>query len=275
MDEEVKGALVGKGKHLLTKTDIESLFPRRVIENSEDYVQNAPRSGVLFEQVYCPADLLQIPGCTVRKFSKIALRSNEAAYLDLPPFGIEVDYFGGTKDLRMLFDLLKVVGQPKSEENILAFKLFFNKVLIGVLGADYPSGYDKDADRFKPTKQLSIFKKAVLRNPSPVLILFGHGGSGYTDQGSERKTIGDQYGSEGVSLSAYLKQIDLTKYSAVVDLSCTVNPRFCLEILPQLLPKNCPRFFGSLEPIDTGLGMKACDTYLINNRETTVFRSNA
>lgn len=275
MSEEAKKEPDEKVKRLLVPADIELLFPNRVIQSSEDYVKKAPRGGIYFEDICFPTDLIQHSDCRVWKFSEITFRSNEAAYLDLPPFSIEIDYFGGPEDLRMLFDLIKVVGQTKNEESILAFKLFFDKVLIGVLGADYPSGYDKEADKFKPTEQLTHFKKAILEGQKSVLILFGHGGSCYTNQGSEQKTIGDQHGSKGITLSAYLQQVGLTKYSAIVDLSCTINPRFCLEALPRLLPENCPPFFGSLEPVDAGLGLKACATYLINKREATVFGSNA
>lgn len=259
-------------RRVLTPTDIERLFPIKVIKSSTHYVETVPRDGVNFERVYSPAINLEgLTGAEVWRFSEIGLRLNEAAHLDLPPFAMGIDYFGGPRDLAMLFDLLKVIGKSKDEKSDLPFRLFFQRVLVGVLGADPHSTYDKDTDKILPTEQMTLFEKTLLESQKPPLILYGHGGFAYTKQGYAEKTIGTRKASEACSLNDYLLERDLEKYSAILDMSCTVNSKFSTETLPKLLPRNCPPFFGSSELVDRAMGLIANDSYIINNHKVTVF----
>lgn len=280
MDAKIVNEPTGEGKRALTSLDIEILFPSKVIEHSGDYVFTAPREDVAVEQIYVPPSGLtnnlstgreELTGCDIWKFSGIQLRPNEASYLDLPPFAINIDYFGGSKDLTMLFDLLKVVGKSKDEARNLPFRLFFDKVAIGVLGSNYRSMHDKASGRLVSTEQVTRFKKAILESQKPPLILYGHGGYGYTRAGYEEKTLGYQEGSQACSLGGYLLDADVEQYSAILDMSCTLNPDFCINTLQKLLPRKCPPFFGALNPVGGGFGLVPNDTYLIEDHKTTVY----
>lgn len=246
---------------LLTEQLIGSLFPNKVLSHAVDHVERVPRDGVRF-QISRKGDM------NVWQFSGISIQAEEAAYLGLPPFSLAVDYFSGPEDWKFLFQLIKVVGKPKDSQG---FELFINPVLTGEFGIDYPDDYNKDLNRFRLTSQLALLQKVLEESQKPVLMLAGHGGFSSNDKGYVEKTIGTR-DALGIPLSKYLQNKELSTYSAVIDHSCTVVPKFCMTTLPSLLPENSPPFFGSLGEVDRGLGMKACDSYCVKDREAIVFR---